>query len=794
MKKKINFFYILLKYILKSPIYMYQITLLFDLKKFVMKLLNSQSISGKEIKNNKLQYLIWILMDSEFYFSKIRESDYKKLKEILIYYKNFCFESKKEEITILANILDSKWGKYKIYLDDYDKAQKMNERYSIIKYLLENTKNENDIKIITEEILKNEADNWQKIEDLIKSKKFNEIKQDFADILLKFINDNKNKEIINKIFSKDIIKNFINYNQFIAYKKKDSNLEISIMKEEKIKSIKLKLCFLNSIKKPIEDDDRDPTNNLLSNYSELKSILEMNHPQTTRFLYFNIEKVLEILYETNNKVSFEFKESKRSLSFHFFLNILLSEKFDIPRFKFKQEYIKELHDLQPKNDKLVFARLIRAKLIIDIIEISNTSKLKNKAENKKNYDHNINLIKKDIYCLNKIGLFWKPDYIIEKRIDEIYLEIIISLIKNKKFEDYEIIEQVMEQLEFETIGLTKEMFEEIAKVLYNDKVSKEYIIENEKDLLIEKKINFYMIFFKYIFKDSYKVYHLKLFRDTKNAIKEIIKSKGTATFYKEKLINKIKYILKCFNLSYDSMEFNTVQKKNNINYFDSDKNIFGFLDYNSLNDARQNSNNNSSYINIQEFSSINDSFLSSSSFGNQFIQEYDKSKKKNEIKKEIIINESKAEEVKEYFKKKDKTKSQNQNEFSQLNILKDVNKFLAEILKKENKKILETFQENLLNSNVEEILDLSIPKENIKNVGILKEIILNSKFQKLLTDKEDPALIFNKVINEVFYFSEPKIDINDLEKNISENSIIQTNSTSITNFNEWINNYKQPSK
>ena len=95
---------------------------------------------------------------------------------------------------------------------------------------------------------------------------------------------------------------------------------------------------------------------------------------------------------------------------------------------------------------------------------------------------------------------------------------------------------------------------------------------------------------------------------------------------------------------------------------------------------------------------------------------------------------------------------------------------------------------------MEEILDLSIPKENIKNVGILKEIILNSKFQKLLTDKEDPALIFNKVINEVFYFSEPKIDINDLEKNISENSIIQTNSTSITNFNEWINNYKQPSK
>ena len=92
------------------------------------------------------------------------------------------------------------------------------------------------------------------------------------------------------------------------------------MKEEKINSIKLKLSFLNSIRKPIEDDNRDPTYNLLSNYSELKSILEMNHPQTARFLYINIEKVLEILYESNNKVSFEFKESKRSLSFYFYFH------------------------------------------------------------------------------------------------------------------------------------------------------------------------------------------------------------------------------------------------------------------------------------------------------------------------------------------------------------------------------------------------------------------------------------------------------------------------------------------
>jgi hypothetical protein len=131
-------------------------------------------------------------MDSEYYFSKIPESDYNKLKEILTYYKNFCFESKKEEIAILTNLLENNWGKYKNYLNEYDKAQKMNERYTIIKYLFENSNNkENKIKKRTEELLKNEANNWLKIEDLIKSEKFKEINQDFADLLLKFINENK---------------------------------------------------------------------------------------------------------------------------------------------------------------------------------------------------------------------------------------------------------------------------------------------------------------------------------------------------------------------------------------------------------------------------------------------------------------------------------------------------------------------------------------------------------------------------------------------------------------------------
>jgi len=790
-EKKINFFYILLKYILKSPLYIYQIPLLFELKKFIVKIINSIQISVKEIKNDKLKYLLWTLMDSEYYFSNIPENDCNKLNEVLIYYNNFLFESKKEEITIITNILDNNFGKYKIYLNVYDEAKRMNDRYNIIQYLFENIKNkENKEKIRTEEQLMNAVDIWNNIENFIKNNKFDKIESNFADILLKFINENsKNKEFMQNIFSEDIINNFIN--QFTTYKKKDSNLVKSIMKEKKINSLKIKLCFLNSIKEPIEDGNKDPTFKLLSNYSDLKSILGMNHPQTTKFLYFNIEKVLEILYESNEKVLFQFKESKRSLSFYFYLNILLSENFDIPRFKFKQEYIRELQNLQTKDDKLTFAKLIRAKLLIELIDISNTSKLRFKKENKDIYDFNIKIIGDDVYCLNKVGIFWKSDDIIEKKIEEIYLEIIISLIKNKKFDDYQQIIEVMEQLEFEKIGLTHTMYEEISKVLYC-KIGNDYKIENEKDLLIEKKINFYMIFFKYIFKDSYKVYHLKLFRDARENIKKIIKSKGVAIFYRSNFADKIKYILKSFNLPYEPKDAQSVQAKNNSNYFDSDRSILGYFDYNSSNYIGHNSNNNSSYVNSQDISNNNDSVPSLSSFSNILIQENDKSK--NKTKKEIIINESKIEEIKEYFKNKDNTKSKNKNESSKLNILKYVNNFLTEISKKENKEKLENLQENILNSNSGGILDLFNLKDTDKDIEILKEIALNNKFQNLLSSKEAPKLTFNKVINDVFYFSEPIIDINDLEKNISKNSTFQINSNSITNFNEWINNYQLPSK
>ena len=60
------------------------------------------------------------------------------------------------------------------------------------------------------------------------------------------------------------------------------------------------------------------------------------------------------------------------------------------------------------------------------------------------------------------------------KIDNIYAEVIISLIKNKKLENYEYSKNIMEQLDIENIDLTKELFTSLKKE-FDENLDKEYI-------------------------------------------------------------------------------------------------------------------------------------------------------------------------------------------------------------------------------------------------------------------------------------------------------------------------------
>ena len=220
---KINFYYILLKYILKYSIYIYYIPILLKLKKTIINIIKYQLNNFLNLIKNedniiieKIEYIVDKITDSKYYFQKyISNFKLVQLNEILYYYKEFLFESKKEDINKIERIIKNKEiNKYDTYLYDYEKAKKMNKRVSIIKYLFnskEENKNYNNSNKKENELNKY-IEEWNIIEKMIKEKKYKKMRRNTKIQLINYFSDIKNKNIILTIFKEDEYYLFIKEN------------------------------------------------------------------------------------------------------------------------------------------------------------------------------------------------------------------------------------------------------------------------------------------------------------------------------------------------------------------------------------------------------------------------------------------------------------------------------------------------------------------------------------------------------------------------------------------------------
>ena len=215
-ENKINFYYLLFKYLFKNYFYIYTFPLLYETRKIILKIINNKKLSqfsSFNINNEfkyRMEYIIKRLTDSDYYFNKYFSSYIlPKLDQVLLYYKNILFESKKNDIILIEDIIKNNNNKlnYEKYLLDYDIAQKMNKRFSIIKYLFE--KNNNNIE--NEEELNSYIKKWECLEKKINEKRIEEIEDDIKNIK-NYLNNNENKNIFIKIFNMDIYEYIINYN------------------------------------------------------------------------------------------------------------------------------------------------------------------------------------------------------------------------------------------------------------------------------------------------------------------------------------------------------------------------------------------------------------------------------------------------------------------------------------------------------------------------------------------------------------------------------------------------------
>ena len=261
-EKKLNFYTLISKYILKESIYIYNFPFLLSTRKNILKIVKSQSdklISydkNTEIKN-KLFNILTFFCDSEYYIKKYLSAPKNKLNEVLEYYKNFCFESKKETIKSIENESLNKDEINIIIKSDLEKAKKINLRKNLIFFLL-NKNNKAKIVKKTEKKIESIVKKVENCEKLIKDNKFmSKMRADDKEFFYEFFNQENNKEMFLKIFKQEEYDRFMNGIKEEKKKKEEKNNNKEITdKENSLLSIIEKLQ-LNEEKDSTSDTDNE---------------------------------------------------------------------------------------------------------------------------------------------------------------------------------------------------------------------------------------------------------------------------------------------------------------------------------------------------------------------------------------------------------------------------------------------------------------------------------------------------------------------------------------------------------
>jgi len=301
----------------------------------------------------------------------------------------------------------------------------------------------------------------------------------------------------------------------------------------------------------------DPIKKLIIDFSDIAK-LKLNSNEITKILYFNIEKVNKILYDSDKLIKLE--DGIYEIDYYFYLSLLINYNKNMINFDYSFDIIKKLNE-GLNSDNL--RKIIKARIIIDLIN-------NYRANYYYEYNDDLNsiegesqkIITKYIKKYFELISFYQIN---NNKIDEIYITIIISLIINKKFDNYNYIYNIVEQLYLKSINLPKTMIDELIKVLDEKKdYAKYYIISKKEDIFEISKINFYFILLKYILKNSFYIYQIPFLLQTKRLIIEIIKY-DLDYLLKDKLENNInerlEYILDIITDSkYYFLKYNIFKK------------------------------------------------------------------------------------------------------------------------------------------------------------------------------------------------------------------------------------------
>ena len=321
-------------------------------------------------------------------------------------------------------------------------------------------------------------------------------------------------------------------------------------------TFKMILSYFSALNKPQEK--RDPIFSLIYVLSEILSILSSNNIDKnflSQFLYFNKNNIHNILFDNEERIDLTNNVEKYSLSYLFYLSLLIRDNPDLVFYLYSIEYISKIHNMYRNNNK-VYEKIIIAKIILELIEnYKNRDDFQYENRNREALQEieyaNRQIIRNNINIFREIDLNLSLEEIEIKKVDELYSDIINSLIKSNKIQIYEFSYNILKQLGLETINITLTIFNKIDYQLNSkEEYINENIIEKVEDLYDAKKINFYYFLLEYILKDSNYIYQIKFLNEIRNNIIKILRKDGNKIFinnFNEVLKKRLVYILTIFS-------------------------------------------------------------------------------------------------------------------------------------------------------------------------------------------------------------------------------------------------------
>ena len=325
---------------------------------------------------------------------------------------------------------------------------------------------------------------------------------------------------------------------------------------EEIPSIKTNLLFLLS-KQQGELLSNNFNYKMISNYQELTKILykvnTLSEENIFKFIFSYKKPIHEILSNYDETINVDNLKLKNEFDEYYYFDLLIKEEgeVEIINYEYNFDFIKKAYEITQKSNNK-FTTVIFSKILLDITnDFCSTDNYDEEiygtqiAEIKNELNSNI---KNNIYCFDELNIDINENKIKNTKLDDLYLEIIISLINSNKFNDFNYIYSILNQIEIEKIDIAETLLSSLTKVLNEENNNiKLYIIEKEEDLYQEPLINFYFILFKYILKKIIYLYQIPLLIKIRKQIIEIIKtSQLSYNKLNKEMQDRLKYVLITF--------------------------------------------------------------------------------------------------------------------------------------------------------------------------------------------------------------------------------------------------------